>query len=167
MVRNLVASILVMALVVGITRPALAQESTEPTDGMAALGFLIMTASTGFGLLTGYSIWGNKECRRADVQMEKYLREHDVDLQQDLAVGAGATVADLASYLGIRSEALPSFGKLLRNNREELLAMADPKPLTPERAADFIDRLSQLCAAVPELAPVQSSPEELPAVVAR
>ncbi|WP_223740879.1 hypothetical protein [Corallococcus sp. AS-1-12] len=80
-----------------------------------------------------------------------YLRARTHQLREDLALGAGPTVEDLAQAARIRRENLEVFGKLLRTHREELLMMADAKTLTPERARAWLERVGQLARTEPRL----------------
>ncbi|WP_306799639.1 hypothetical protein [Corallococcus sp. AS-1-6] len=80
-----------------------------------------------------------------------YLRARTHQLREDLALGAGPTVEDLAQAARIRRENLDVFGKLLRTHRKELLMMADAKTLTPERARAWLERVGQLARTEPRL----------------
>ncbi|WP_233585142.1 hypothetical protein [Corallococcus sp. CA054B] len=80
-----------------------------------------------------------------------YLRARTHQLREDLALGAGPTVEDLAQAARIRRENLEVFGKLLRTHRKELLMMADAKTLTPERARAWLERVGQLARTEPRL----------------
>ncbi|WP_404368261.1 hypothetical protein ACIHQR_03505 [Corallococcus coralloides] len=80
-----------------------------------------------------------------------YLRARTHQLREDLALGAGPTVEDLAQAARIRRENLEVFGKLLRTHRRELLMMADAKTLTPERARAWLERVGQLARTEPRL----------------
>ncbi|RKG75608.1 hypothetical protein D7W79_19935 [Corallococcus exercitus] len=80
-----------------------------------------------------------------------YLRARTHQLREDLALGAGPTVDDLAQAARIRRENLDVFGKLLRTHRKELLLMADAKQLTPERARAWLERVGELARTEPRL----------------
>jgi len=73
-----------------------------------------------------------------------YLRARTHQLREDLALGAGPTVEDLAEAAHIRRENVGTFGRLLRTHRRELLAMADSRTLTPERALAWLERVGEL-----------------------
>jgi hypothetical protein len=81
-----------------------------------------------------------------------YLRSRTHQLREDLALGAGPSVEDLAAAARIRRENLGTFGRILRTHRHELLAMADERTLTPERALAWMERVGQLASADPRLA---------------
>jgi hypothetical protein len=82
---------------------------------------------------------------------QTYLRSRSHQLREDLALGAGPTVEDLAALARIRREHLGIFGRLLRAHRHELLAMADARTLTPERAAAWLRRVGELARTDPRL----------------
>ncbi|WP_240360152.1 hypothetical protein [Pyxidicoccus caerfyrddinensis] len=80
-----------------------------------------------------------------------YLRSRTHQLREDLALGAGPTVEDLAAAAHIRRENLGTFGRVLRAHRQELLAMADARSLTPARALAWMERVGELASADPRL----------------
>lgn len=80
-----------------------------------------------------------------------YLRARAHQLREDLALGAGPTLEDLAAAARIRRENLDTFGRLLRGHRAELLALADARTLTPERALEWLQRVGELARADPRL----------------
>jgi hypothetical protein len=75
---------------------------------------------------------------------QTYLRARAHQLREDLALGAGPTVEELAALARIRREHLGAFGQLLRAHRQELLALADVRTLTPERALSWLRRVGEL-----------------------
>ncbi|WP_233595758.1 MULTISPECIES: hypothetical protein [Corallococcus] len=80
-----------------------------------------------------------------------YLRARTYQLREDLALGAGPTVEDLAQAARIRRENLDVFGRLLRSHRQELLALAEAKALTPDRARAWLERVGELARTEPRL----------------
>ncbi len=82
---------------------------------------------------------------------QTYLRSRTHQLREDLALGAGPTVEDLASLAGIRREHLGVFGRLLRAHRTELLALAETRTLTPERALAWLRRVGEIARTDPRL----------------
>ncbi|NMO19119.1 hypothetical protein HPC49_49215 [Pyxidicoccus fallax] len=90
----------------------------------------------------------SKELGRA---AQVYLRARTHQLREDLALGAGPTVEDLAAAARIRRENLGTFGRMLRAHRRELLAMADARTLTPARALAWLERVGELARTDPRL----------------
>jgi hypothetical protein len=82
---------------------------------------------------------------------QTYLRSRSYQLREDLALGAGPSIEDLATVARIRREHLGRFGQLLRTHRHELLALADARTLTPERAVEWLRRVGELARADPRL----------------
>jgi hypothetical protein len=80
-----------------------------------------------------------------------YLRSNTHQLREDLALGAGPTIEDLAAMARIRRENLGTFGRLLRAHRGALLALADSATLTRERALAWLERVGQLARTEPRL----------------
>lgn len=73
--------------------------------------------------------------------MENYLEDNAVALQQDLSLGAGETVDDLALAFQVAEEDRATFGKIVRSNRATLLELANPEQLDTERARAFVEVL--------------------------
>jgi len=80
-----------------------------------------------------------------------YLSAQTHQLEQDLALGAGPVLDDLAAAAGVPAGDRPRFGKLLRAHRGELLELAERRLLTPERALRFLNRVGELTWADPVL----------------
>ncbi|WNG55023.1 hypothetical protein F0U59_09730 [Archangium gephyra] len=75
---------------------------------------------------------------------QAYLRARTHQLREDLALGAGPSIEDLAAMARIRRENLRIFGRVLREHRRELLALAESSALTPEHALEWLARVGQL-----------------------
>ncbi|MCY1074735.1 hypothetical protein [Archangium lansingense] len=82
---------------------------------------------------------------------QAYLRARTHQLREDLALGAGPSIEDLAAMARIRRENLRLFGRLLREHRGELLSLAEASTLTPERALGWLERVGQLARTEPRL----------------
>lgn len=80
-----------------------------------------------------------------------YLKANQHQLRQDLALGAGPVLDDLASAAEIRREHRAHFSRLLQRNRIELLELAHAEGLTPERALRALERVGELVIADPVL----------------
>ena len=75
---------------------------------------------------------------------QTYLRSRAHQLREDLALGAGPTIEELAGLAHIRRENVGAFGRLLRAHRQELLALANVRTLTPERAVAWVRRVGEI-----------------------
>jgi predicted component of type VI protein secretion system len=82
---------------------------------------------------------------------QTYLRSRTHQLREDLALGAGPTIEELASLARIHREHLGAFGRLLRAHRQELLALADARALTPQRAVEWMRRVGEIASTDPRL----------------
>ncbi|NOJ51250.1 hypothetical protein HK404_01405 [Myxococcus xanthus] len=112
---------------------------------VVGLGIIIWQAYAAVERRRGVS---PKEAGRA---AQVYLRARTHQLREDLALGAGPTVEDLAAAARIRREHLGLFGRVLRANRKELLEMAEASTLTPDRALAWMERVGELARAEPLL----------------
>lgn len=84
----------------------------------------------------------------AMVQSRAWLVANELQLKQDLALGAGPSIEDLAGIAGIEPERRAHFGRVLQRHRQELLA---PHELTPQQAAAVRARVGALVMGDPLL----------------
>ncbi|WP_240359814.1 hypothetical protein [Pyxidicoccus trucidator] len=129
------------------------QSNNDNVVSAVTVGALVV----GLGVVI-WQAYAAAERRRGGVEPKElgrtaqvYLRSRTHQLREDLALGAGPTVEDLAAAANIRRENLGTFGRVLRSHRKELLAMADERPLTPERALAWLERVGELARADPRL----------------
>lgn len=121
--------------------------ATTATGTSAGIGFLMWHVSQQAAVLPPAA--APAEVGKA---AQVYLRARSHQLREDLALGAGPTLEDLAAAARIRRENLGTFGRLLRAHREELLTLADTRALTPERAVEWLRRVGQLALTDARLA---------------
>jgi hypothetical protein len=81
---------------------------------------------------------------------QAWLKANRRQLKQDLALGAGPALMDLASVAQIRPENLPRFCKLLSAHRRELVAPLNAE-LSLEQAAQVMERIGELTVSDPVL----------------
>ncbi len=84
----------------------------------------------------------------AMVMARSWLLANELQLEQDLALGAGPAIDDLAGIAAIAPSNRARFGKLLQRNRSLLLARRD---VTPRQAAAMMARVGDLVMADPIL----------------
>jgi hypothetical protein len=122
-------------------------------EGDPVLGttILLLTTASAVGTTVGivYSVIGTQRKdphARAKVgrAFASYLRRNSDQLVQDVTLGSGRTVNDLAATAAISTNNLPAFGRLLRAHRAELLKLADVRQLSPDRALAFLERMGTL-----------------------
>ncbi len=95
--------------------------------------------------------WVGPGMARAARLSHEYLRMRLPQFHQDVAQGTGRTVEELAEVVKLRREHVPLFGALLRAHHRELLALADPRTLTPARALKLMQRVGGLVLEDPLL----------------
>lgn len=132
--------------------------NSENNDGRVVSATTVAATVIGLGVVIWRVVAAAERRRQAPPPPEEvgraaqvYLRSRTHQLREDLALGAGPTVEDLASAASIRRENLGTFGRLLRANRQELLAMADTRTLTPDRALAWLARVGELARTDPRL----------------
>lgn len=76
-----------------------------------------------------------------------YFRGNAHQLSQDLALGAGPAIDDLAHAAAIAPAHRVRFGKTLRQHRVELLALADPATIDLDRALALLRRIGAIVRA--------------------
>lgn len=128
-----------------------ADQGLQRTSMILAGSALLTTAGIGLGL-TIYFIKrkvspepGAPEIDAKEAQA--WLNANLKQLKQDLALGAGPTVRDLASAAQIRTENLGRFGRMLQANRAELLAPTASGRVSLEQAAQVMGRIGELTRA--------------------
>lgn len=84
----------------------------------------------------------------AMVMARAWLLANELQLREDLALGAGPTIDDLAGIAGIAPEHRGHFGQVLQRNRQRLLITPE---VTPEQAAEVMSRVGDLVMADPIL----------------
>ena len=72
---------------------------------------------------------------------EKYIRQNAVALKQDLTVGAGETVQDLAATFQVEDEDRETFARMLRERRDTLVPLTNLEKLDADRADRFFQTI--------------------------
>lgn len=140
---SIIASLVIVSLISGS-----AQAQTEPDPNAAAGGALLTTTSgltttsVGIGILI-YFLTKKDDSNKKDAAKaaEYYLRQNSLQLAQELSSGKGAVLGELASAMHVSADNEPAFRELMRKNRSELLALANTKQLSPDRAVQFIKHM--------------------------
>ncbi len=131
-------------------------ENSKSSQGGNVLSFSVVGATVG-GL--GLAFWmiikappvGPPPPANVGQAAQAYLRARTHQLREDLALGAGPSIEDLAAMARIRRENLRLFGRVLREHRGELLSLAAASSLTPEHALGWLARVGQLARTEPRL----------------
>lgn len=132
--------------------------SRSSPGSQSAVLSVTLGGATSVGL--GYAIWALASKAPAlavpppeavGQAAQAYLRGRTHQLREDLSLGAGPSIEDLAALARIRRDNLRLFGWVLRAHRVELLALTDDATLTPERALLWLARVGELAATQPPL----------------
>jgi hypothetical protein len=113
--------------------------ATYTAEEQAAKDSLIAGAiSTGLSTTGGVSssLWD--AIAPAFGQLDRYIRDNAVALQQDLQVGGGQTVDDLAQLFGVPVVQRPVFARLLRAHSAQLIPLTTIPREDPARTRRFI-----------------------------
>lgn len=108
----------------------------------------ITTTAGAVGLIIWLATRPTPEAEQAAVA---FLRANRFQLQEDLALGAGRSIDDLAALARIRPQNRERFAAILVAHRRELLELADARQLTPERAVRTLRRIGELAELDPRL----------------
>jgi hypothetical protein len=84
----------------------------------------------------------------AMVMARSWLLANQLQLSQDLALGAGPTIDDLAGITGIAPEHRERFGRVLQKHRA---VFTFSREVTPQEAAQVMSRVGDLMVADPIL----------------
>ncbi|WP_158542575.1 DUF3015 family protein [Lujinxingia litoralis] len=77
----------------------------------------------------------------ASEEMVAFLSDHHLDLQQDLALGGGASIDALAHLLDVPQSERQAFGRALFEEREALLNALQVEQVNVEHATRFVHAL--------------------------
>jgi hypothetical protein len=122
------------------------------SSAVASATAMLLTTVGGIGLSIYATVRaGDGDRERAVQSAMVWLRANHRQLQQDLALGAGPVVDDLANAAQIRPDHRAEFARVLQRNRKELLALADPETLDTARTRRFLSSIGALTSAHPLL----------------
>jgi hypothetical protein len=131
-------------------RLAQATNPASPTGsqtGDASLGLTTTGVTTTGIALSGigaYFITTKKDDRGRAAAAMHWLRQHALQVRQDLCLGRGPTLSEIAAEMRVAQPSRRLFGSTLRKHRHELLDLASPAKLTPERAVRFFVTIRSL-----------------------
>jgi hypothetical protein len=130
------------------------RESGQGSAIVAGAALLLSTAA-GVGLAIYATVRANRRATAEETATTAmtYLKANAHQLRQDLALGAGPTLDDLAQASGISTQNRAGFARALQRHRRELLSLAKEEGLSPERALAFLSRVGELAYAEPALRP--------------
>lgn len=156
-----------LGLILGLAAPAWADhEDSEETTIIFAPGLLTSTTTT-TGLVvasspvittssttssTSDALDGDGCCHRCHA-MSTYIDQNGATMEQDIAMGGGQSVADLAAIIALPDDARAAFGKALRRNKGAFTAILRAEGMTSqERGVAFTRALRAAFEADKQLA---------------
>lgn len=117
--------------------PAHAQVGSNLTDEQKQLSTTLLlgtTASTSIYLIQALT---DRLLDHVFADAHRYMRENAHALQEDVSMGAGPTLDDLAVIYAIPSSERPGWGEHVRSNREQLVPLLCGEEMTLEQAQQF------------------------------
>lgn len=81
----------------------------------------------------------------------RFIQKRATGLEQDLTLGSGEAVADLANAFRVDTEHRDAFGEMLRDRRDQLMPLLNREKLDRERAATFFEVVVRGMQSHPEL----------------
>lgn len=151
MKRNSLASIVICLLFIGtlaVPGKAFAQDGPEGPEAtgtgsvLVSLGYLTTTTAVlaGVALVAGLGITtvlAVRSQRAEEEALQTYLNQNGVAVQQDLYLGAGESLLDLAQIFGVQEAELPLFSEHLFLHRQELAGFLEAGDATWESTQSF------------------------------
>jgi len=143
------AAVLMLAAV-----PVSAQDNTNDGDGDGVVGLGLTTTTLGATTLLGGGIaltivlasnGGDSSSKK------EFIRQNAHALQQDLTVGGGESVRDLAAAFQVEKQDYDTFAEMLRERRNELVPLTRVDELDSERADAFFRKVARGMQTRPEL----------------
>ena len=129
--------------------------------GVDALPFLSSSTTTAMLPLSAtgglvYFLVVKKDDSRGSARASRaaalYLQQNALALTEELSLGRGPAVNELAAAYGVAPDNLPHFGQMLRAHRAQLLELASVENLAPERAVGFFQAVTAGMQSHPALA---------------
>lgn len=144
--RALLAALILLAI--GAS-PALAQDDIDDDTTTSDGGLFGASSSTSTTTALGVSVTVGPFITTTLVAggavkssaLEQYIRHNSAALAQDIQVGGGDTVNDLANLFHIAPAQRHAFGALLRAQRAGIVPLTNPSKLNPERTRAFVQQI--------------------------
>ncbi len=122
--RSIAAAAMLVASLCTMVAEAAAQEPTQAE----ANALLISSSSTTTTTIVGGVVLTVVLTRKKS-DLQRYLRDNAVAIREDLGRGSGATFRDIAQVFGVADDDLPTFSRMLREHRRQVLDLVDPRTL--------------------------------------
>ena len=142
--KTLLRNLAITGLTICLSATAWAQDTTTSSDGGLGGSTSTSTTTTSGVLITVGPILTTTLVASSggkSAQMEQYMRHNATALQQDLNMGGGQTVKDLAQIFMVEPAQEQAFGHILRQHRASLVDLTQVDTLTQDRAGLFISTI--------------------------
>lgn len=85
------------------------------------------------------------------VVTEQYVKNNQAALSQDIMLGGGSSIEDLAKLCGVPSQDLKPFAKALRTHRAQILGQINSEDLERAQVLGFVKEVARAMAADEQL----------------
>src|SRR5690554_627240 len=152
-IKRLPALLVILSMLL-MSGSALANDDVTCTgENCEEAGALLLTTTTGptTTVAAGVAITVVLMMGGSSASNEAYIRQNAVALQQDMTVGAGDSIEDLAAAFQVSEENIPAFAAALHAKRGELLPLTNVGELDQARADAFFEIIANTMNQTPAL----------------
>lgn len=151
--KRLPAVLLILSMLL-LSNTGFAASTTCTGDNCEEAGALLLTTTTGPTTTVAAGVAITVVLLLSDdgsASRESYLRQNAVALQQDMTVGAGGSIDDLAAAFQVSEENIPAFAAAIHAQRSELMPLTDIGQLDEKRADAFFEMVANTMNQTPAL----------------
>lgn len=143
---------LCLGLVVMLASTSASAQSMNDNNGEGA-GLALLTTTTGITTTVagGVALTVLLLDSGDSASKETYIRQNALALQQDITVGSGESIEDLAAAFRVSEEHLPAFASAIRSHREQLVPLTHVEKLDAKRAEQFFAIVARAMREKPAL----------------
>jgi len=152
-IKRLPALLVILSMLL-MSGSALANDDVTCTgENCEEAGALLLTTTTGptTTVAAGVAITVVLMVGGGSASNEAYIRQNAVALQQDMTIGAGESIDDLAAAFQVSEENIAAFAAALHAKRGELLPLTDVGALDEARANAFFEIIANTMNQTPAL----------------
>lgn len=133
-----------------ISATAFAQDYNNDDE---AAGLTLLSTTTGLTttIAGGVALTVLLIDRDGSASKEAYIRQNALALQQDMTIGAGHSIEDLAAVFRISKKNLPAFASAVHSHRDQLFALTHVEKLDEQRADKFFQIIATAMRQDPNL----------------
>jgi hypothetical protein len=156
--RKLTGVLTALALSMGFVMATANDAAAQTTSDEEAAGAALVLTTTIGGITTTIGgivltvVLVSKDDDDNKEAMKVYIENNGLAMQQDITMGAGGTVDDLAEAFGVPESEHTAFGRALRARQADLVDLTDAREINEERAGEFIEQVNAAILSNDELA---------------